>query len=39
MLAVWKFPGLPAAESSIHTSRVPAITVSGRVVYADTSKK
>jgi len=26
------------AESSIHTSRIFAITISGRVVYEDTSK-
>jgi hypothetical protein len=29
----------PATEASIHTLRVPAITVSGRVVYEDTSQK
>jgi len=39
MLAVWKFPGLPAAESSIHMSRISAVTASGRVIYVDTSKK
>ena len=39
MLAVGKFPWLPAAESSIRMSRISAVTASDRVIYADTSKK
>jgi len=30
---------LPAAESSIHTPRISAVTASDRVTYEDTSKK
>jgi hypothetical protein len=39
MQAALKFLGLPAAESSIHMSRISAVTASDRVIYEDTSKK
>ena len=38
MQAALKFSGLPAAEPSIHMSGISAVTASGRVIYADTSK-